>query len=296
MMIGLAIVYGGTFTMNRLAADAGVPPVAYTFWQALFAAVALLIVVYASGDRLGFTRTHLAGYFVTGVLALSAPVVLLTYVAPKVPAGAMTLLLALSPPFTYLISMLAGLDRFRAFGLAGILFGLVGVAVLVGPGLAFNGSGSWEWYLLAVIAPVLFASSNVTAAVLRPPVASSASMACGILFGAALPLIPVMAATGQLWAPFQASWAMLMPILVSAAIDALAFYLVMTIIRREGPTFFSQFNYFAVLSGVAWSMVVLGETPTIYLFVAMVLMFVGVFCSSYRPKAKDRTAAAASGG
>ncbi len=294
MMIVMAVAYGATFTVNRLAANASVPPVAYTFWQSIGAAVVLLIALSASGDRMGVTRAHLRGYLFTGLLALGIPVVLLTYIAPKVPAGAMTLLLALSPPFTYMISMVVGIDRFRLFGLLGILFGLAGVVVLIGPGLAFAGGTSWEWYLLALIAPILFASSNVAAAILRPPAASSASMASGILFGAALPLIPVMALTGQMWTPFQASWAMLLPILYSIVINTIGYVLFIAVIRREGPTFFSQFNYFAVLCGVGWSMAVLGEEPTIYLFVAMILMFVGVFCSSYKPKTE--AVAAASGG
>ncbi len=68
MMIVLALVYGATFTVNRLAADAAVPPVAYTFWQSIGAAVVLLIAVYGTGDKLGVTRAHLKAYFVTGCL------------------------------------------------------------------------------------------------------------------------------------------------------------------------------------------------------------------------------------
>jgi drug/metabolite transporter (DMT)-like permease len=296
MMIVLAVVYGATFTVNRLAADAGVPPMAYTFWQAIGAAVVLLIALTVSGDRLGVSRAHIKGYLVTGLLALGVPVVLLTYIAPKVPAGAMTLLLALAPPFTYMISMMIGIDRFRLFGLLGILFGLAGVAVLVGPGLAFTGGSSWEWYLLALAGPVMFAGSNVAAAVLRPPVASSASMASGVLFGAALPLIPVMAVTGQVWLPVGVSWAMLLPIVYAIVINAIGYVLFITVVRREGPTFFSQFNYFAVLCGVGWSMAVLGEEPTVYLFVAMILMFIGVFFSSYKAGAKTEATVAVSGG
>jgi len=54
------------------------------------------------------------------------------------------------------------------------------------------------------------------------------------------------------------------------------------IIRRAGPVFFAQFNYLAVLAGVAWGAVIFGERLSIYLVLAMVLMFVGVFLSGYR--------------
>ncbi len=76
-------------------------------------------------------------------------------------------------------------------------------------------------------------------------------MASGVLFGSAIPLIPVMAVTGQMWSPLQASWTMLLPIFYSIVINAIGYVLFITVVRREGPTFFSQFNYFAVLCGVA---------------------------------------------
>jgi drug/metabolite transporter (DMT)-like permease len=64
------------------------------------------------------------------------------------------------------------------------------------------------------------------------------------------------------------------------------------IVRVAGPTFFAQFNYLAVLAGLAWSMLVLGERLSVYFFVAMLLMFVGVSLSARRASA---SAAAAPG-
>ncbi len=285
MMVVVAVALSGTFSINRLAADAGVPPIAYAFWQSLGAALALLVVVRIRGERLGLTRAHLKSYLITGALALAIPTSLLTYVAPHLPAGALSLVQALSPPITYAISMAVGLDRFRILGLLGLLFGFAGVAVLVGPGLPLALPGAWEWYLLALLAPLLFASSNVTAAVLSPPAASPASMACGILLGSATALLPVLAATGESWTPFQASSAALPPILYAILIDAISLVLFIVLVRRAGPTFFSQFNYLAVLCGVGWGMMVFGEQPNGYLLLAMILMLVGVFCANYRPRA-----------
>ena len=61
--------------------------------------------------------------------------------------------------------------------------------------------------------------------------------------------------------------------------------LFLEIIRRAGPVFFAQFNYLAVLAGVAWGAVIFGERLSIFVVAAMALMFVGVFLSGYRPAA-----------
>ena len=107
---------------------------------------------------------------------------------------------------------------------------------------------------------------------LRPPAASSAAMGAGVLFGSSLVLLPVMLITGQGWFP-QAFDDGAIATLIAIAINAAFLVLFFEIIRRAGPTFFAQFNYLAVLAGVAWGAIVFGERLTLTFFLAMVLMF-----------------------
>jgi drug/metabolite transporter (DMT)-like permease len=281
MLAAAAVIYGAIFTVNKLAAAGGVPPLAYSFWQSFGAGVVLWLVLTLNGERLGVTRQHLVGYIVIGALVIGIPITLLTYIAPRLAAGVMTLVLALSPPFTFMLSVLGRLERFRVMGLLGVLCGFVGVVMVVAPGATLGSPDAWKWFLLALAAPLLFASSNVAAVVLRPPAASSAAMAAGVLFGSSLVLLPVMLITRQGWFP-QAFDDGAIATLIAIAINAAFLVLFFEIIRRAGPTFFAQFNYLAVLAGVAWGAIVFGERLTLTFFLAMVLMFVGVFLSGYR--------------
>ncbi len=281
MLVTAAVVYGAIFTVNKLAAAGGVPPLAYSFWQSFGAGLVLWLVLTLNGERLGMSRQHLVSYIVIGALVIGIPITLLTYIAPKLPAGVMTLVLALSPPFTFMLSVLGRLERFRVMGLFGLLCGFIGVVVMVAPGATLGSPDAWKWFLLALAAPLLFASSNVAAAVLRPPVASSAAMGAGVLFGSSLVLLPVMLITGQDWFPRTFDDGAIAT-LIAIAINAAFLVLFLEIIRRAGPTFFAQFNYLAVLAGVAWGAIVFGERLTLTFFVAMVLMFAGVFLSGYR--------------
>ena len=284
MLVAAALIYGAIFTVNKLAATGGVPPLAYSFWQSFGAGVVLWLVLTLSGERLGVTRQHLVGYIVIGALVIGIPISLLTYIAPKLPAGVMTLVLALSPPFTFVLSVLGRLERFRLMGLLGLLCGFIGVVIVVVPGATLGSPDAWKWFLLALIAPLLFASSNVAAAVLRPPAASSAAMGAGVLFGSSLVLLPVMLIAGQGWVPhtFDAG---VIGTLIAVGIDACFLVLFFEIIRRAGPTFFAQFNYLAVLAGIGWGALIFGERLTLTFFLAMILMFAGVFLSGYRKAA-----------
>src|ERR1019366_6649070 len=154
---------------------------------------------FAPGAATGFHR-HEHDYLVVPVRdgelkVIGIPITLLTYIAPRLAAGVMTLVLALSPPFTFMLSVLGRLERFRVMGLLGLLCGFVGVVmvvVVVAPAATLGSPDAWKWFLLALAAPLLFASSNVAAVVLRPPAASSPAMAAGVLFGSSLVLLPVV--------------------------------------------------------------------------------------------------------
>ncbi len=277
LLVAGAIVYGAIFSVNKMAAAAAVPPLAYSFWQSFGAGLLLWITLILKGEKLALSGDHVVSYLVVGVLAVGLPISLLTYAAPHLPAGLLTVVLALSPPFTFVLGMFARIERFRVLGLLGLAFGFVGVLIIIGRGLSANATGAWQWFALSLIAPLLFASSNVAAALLRPPLSSSLSMAAGMLLGSAAVLVPIMLLGGQAALPVGAG---IIATLIAVAINAVFFVLFFEIIRIAGPTFFAQFNYLAVLAGVAWSMLLFGERLSIFFFVAMLLMFIGVFLTA----------------
>ena len=76
--------------------------------------------------------------------------------------------------------------------------------------------------------------------------------ATGVLFGSALVLLPMMLVSGQTWFPQQIDSGAIATLL-AIAINAVFLMLFLEIIGRAGPVFFAQFNYLAVLAGVAWA-------------------------------------------
>ena len=61
------------------------------------------------------------------------------------------------------------------------------------------------------------------------------------------------------------------------------------IIRRAGPVFFSTSNYIATLLGVALGVLFFGDAYSWWIWAAIVLMFIGLFCVNvigvYKPPA-----------
>lgn len=285
LLIAAAAIYGGIFSVNKIAAEAGLPPIGYAFWQSLGAGVVLLVVSLVMRAPPGLGFAHLRAYLVIGALAIGLPTALLTYVAPNLPVSVLTLVLALSPPLTYLFGMAARIERFYWLGTAGILCGFGGVLVLVGPTAALPDSEMVGWFMMSLAAPAMFAGSNVSAALLRPPATTSVAMACGVLLGSSALLLVVMLATGQTYGfpdfPSSGDWALL----IAIGINTVFVVLFLEIIRLSGPVFFAQFNYLAVFAGIAWGWAVFGESLNAMIWVAFALMIVGVLLISIKPRA-----------
>ena len=151
-----AASFGATFCLNKLAAEAGMPPLAYAFWQSTLSGLGLLAIAAVRGCRVPLGAGALKTYFLVGVLGLGLPGALLTFTAPHLPAGLVTLVLALSPPLTFLMAVAARQQKFRWWGLLGVAFGFAGMLVIAGPGSGVlpkaDGVG---WLARSQIAPVL---------------------------------------------------------------------------------------------------------------------------------------------
>ena len=272
-----AVSFGATFSLNKLAAEAGMPPLAYAFWQSALSGLLLLAIAAARGHRVPREPAAIKVYVLVGALGLGLPAALLTFVAPHLPAGLVTLVLALSPPLTFLLAVAARLQSFRWLGLAGVALGFGGILVLVAPNSgALPSADALGWFTLCLIAPCLFATANVSAAIFQPPSADSVALAAGILLGAAAGVLPLAVVTGQIaWAPRTLGNAEIATGL-TVLIYGLFTWLFLEIIRVAGPTFFAQFNYLAILAGLAWGWIVFLEPVHGAVWLALALMVAGI--------------------
>lgn len=279
MLAAAAAIYGGIFPVNRLAAEAGWPALGFAFAQALIGAVALTGYVLARGHRLVPSRRHVAVYLLLGALAMGLPTALLTWAAQRVPASTLTVVLSLSPVFTLLFAIVLRLERFRWRALAAVLLGLAGVGLIAAPGSQGLAAGALPWFLLALLAPVMFAAANVVASWLRPPATASTTMAAGILVGAVCVLALVMLATDRTVLPAHLGGRAVGSVVTAAAIDAATFVLFFEVVRRAGPTFFSLFNYLAIGAGIVWSMVAFAEVPPPVFWLALLVMLAAIYAA-----------------
>ena len=271
------ISYGGIFSANKLAAGVSFPVFAYTFWIALFAGLALLIVGAVTGNLPPTSRAHLLQYLRLALLAVMLPVLATAIAARELPAGVITLVLTLVPGVTYLMSFAIRMERFEAMSLAGLALGAGGVLLIVLPEQSLPEAGAWVWMLVALVAAIAAAGSNVVAAAYRPPKTHSLALACGILLAAAVVMLPVMLIADGPYLFADAGWQGIAGMAWAAAIHCVTFYCFQEVTRRAGAVFFAQFNYLVVAAGIFWALILFDETLSIWVWAALACMVVGIW-------------------
>ena len=277
MLLFAAAIYSMTFSLNRIAIIEGIPVFAFVFWQGLGTALVMFVVAVATRQLPSLRHKYLRLYLLLGAFGVAVPFTLLAVAAPKVPAGAIALSLTLPPILTYVISIIFRIDHVRLLRIAGILFGLAGVLLVLLPGQSLPEPGMAPWLLMAFGAPLCYSLSNVFIATLRPPESRPIPFACGISFACAILMLPVMAITDNWWI-FDATmtdgdWALIGNIVISAI-----FWVVcLEMIRMVGPVFFSTYGYFGTLMGLGWAALFFGEVPSHWIWAAIAILFFGLF-------------------
>jgi drug/metabolite transporter (DMT)-like permease len=278
MLFLIGFAFALTFIFNRIATTNGIPFLPYVFWQAVEGALILLVICTASGDLPPFTARDLKLYLITGTLNVSLPICILSFVAPKVPAGILSLGLMLIPTMIYGLALSLGMDRFSWVRSVGIGLGFAGVLLVVLPSASLPSPDLTGWVLIGLLAPVCYALGAIVMGSIGPRSAKSLPLACGLLLASAATMWLVMLISGNWWV-FSGEFTVGHWALIAAGINQAAiFFLMFEIIKRAGPVFFSTSNYIATIVGVVLGMWLFGDSHSLWIWMAMILMFAGLFC------------------
>ncbi|MGD9538200.1 MAG: EamA family transporter [Alphaproteobacteria bacterium] len=292
LLIAEAIIFALHVMVNKVAVDEGLPTFGYTFWYSFGAGLILLIICALRGDLPPMRPRHVLTYLIIGTTGLAFPFTLMTFVAPKLPASIVSMLVVLSPLMTYLFALLARLERFRWLSLIGILLGFAGVLLLILPEASLPAADMVGWVLLCLLAPASFGLTNVLAAVLRPPAISSLAMSATLLLGASVVLFPIMLALGQSYSFPGPALGGDLALLYAVLINLVLWTLFLEVVRLAGPVFFAQFNYLVVLAGFGFGVLFFGERPSLYIIAAAALMAAGLAVLNWRRRRRAEPAPA----
>lgn len=283
LLLGAGALLGLSTNLAKLAAEAGLAPLAFLAWSALGAAAALGTVVAVEGGALPRPDRRVLTYFaVAGVLSVAAPNLLFFSAVGHVGAGFVALCIAFPPLLTYLGALALRMERFDAIRAGGVGLALAGAAILAWAKLRSPGAPA-AWIAAALFGAVLLAAGNLYRSLRWPPGARADGLAPGVLAAAAGTLL-----LGGLLAPgtplrVNLDDARQLGLVAAQAAAMAGMYLLYFRLQcRAGPVAVSLLGSVAAVFGVPFAVLLLGEAPPPALAPAGALIVAGVALVTWR--------------
>ena len=274
LLIVLSVLWGGSFFFNKLTV-AEWPPFAVVQVRVGLAALALLLAVRIAGHSMAVGRDLWLAFFGMGILNNLIPFSLFLWGQQQIASGLASILNATTPIFAVLVMHCFGNEKATGLKLGGVLAGLVGVAILMGPD-ALSGLGS---NLAAQIACILAAVSYAFSGLLgrRFRGVSPLVAATGQLSASTLMMLPIVFVMHPPWTlPVPSQTALLALVGLALISTALAYLLFFRIMRTAGPSNVMLVTFLIPVSAILLGSGLLGEALLPRHFAGMAAIFVGL--------------------
>ncbi len=276
--------WGATQTLSKIAVSSGHQPMGLIFWQLLIGAVLLGAIQIWRGRRLSTHRRAFALYLIIALVGTLLPNSASYAAAVHLPAGILSITIALVPMMAFPLALALGVDRFGWARLAGLGLGMTGVVLIALPEASLPDPAMVAWLPLALVAPFFYAVEGNY-------VAKWGTAGCGaieVLLGAsivgAMIALPLALASGQWINPAAGIGAPEAALATSSVIHALAYAGYVWLIGRAGAVFAAQVAYVVTGTGVLWAMGLLGETYSGWVWLALAALMAGLFLVQPRPR------------
>ena len=277
MLLSLSVLWGGSFLFTHVALSA-LPPFTLVALRVGLAALILNAVVPLSGLRMPHQARAWAAFFGMGLLNNAVPFCLIVWGQTHIASGLAAILNATTPLFTVAAAhVLTSDEKMTDNRLAGVLIGLVGVIVMVGP-VVLAGVGTDLLAQVAVLgAAVSYAFAGIFGRRFRrmgvPPLATAA----GQVTASTLMLVPIALVVDRPWTlpvPGASVWGAILGI--AALSTALAYVLYFRILASAGATNLLLVTLLIPVSAILFGALVLGEHLDVQHYIGMVLTGCGL--------------------
>ncbi len=272
LLLALSGLWGSSFFFYKIM-NQTLAPFTIVLGRMGIAALVLNALLMQRGQTLGRTAPW-GGLLVVSLLNSVVPFSLFAWAETRVSSGMAAMLNATTPLFSVLLAHLLRTERLSWARGAGVLLGLLGVAVLVGPA-ALHAGGD----LLGEAACLTAACSYAVAGPLarRLPGLSPLQVTAGQLAAGALVLLPLASLTDRFWTlpmPAAPVWAALLGI--SLLGTALAYLLFFRLLATAGPTNALLVTFLLPISALLLGWAFLGEQVSGRAYAGMALIGAGL--------------------
>jgi drug/metabolite transporter (DMT)-like permease len=284
LVVALSVLWGGSFFFVGVVVKE-LPPFTIVLCRIGLAAMALLLYVRVSVGAMPVAPKLWGTFVLMGFVNALLPYSLIAWGQQHVDSGLASILVSTTPIFTVVLAhVLTRDERLTVSRVIGVVLGLAGVILLIGPE-ALRGLGRHGLGQLAVLGGALsYACAGIYGRRLKhlPSVVAAA----GTSTCTALLLLPLTLVWDRPWAlrpSVIVIGAMLGLALLSTALGYLLFF---RILASAGATNVMLVNFLVPVSALLLGTLILGERPDWTVFAGMATIFIGLITIDGRVSAR----------
>ncbi|MFT6675251.1 MAG: drug/metabolite transporter (DMT)-like permease [Sulfitobacter sp.] len=284
-LIVMGAGWGATQPLTKIAVSTGYGHFGLVFWQMVIGAALMALVCALRREPLRLDRAALRLYLVLALIGTVLPNTVSYQVAVFLPAGIMSLLLSVVPMFAFVIALGMGNDHFRWRRVFGLVFGLFGVLMIVAPAVDMGQPIPVFWAALYLVTALFYAFEGNYVAKWGTLGLSAFQVMLGASLTGAVLVAPVVWATGQYIAPDWPLPEAQLALLAASVIHVLVYSAYVWLVGQAGAVFAVQVSYLVTGFGLIWARIILGEEYAPTLWIALAVMFAGMYFVQPRPRA-----------
>ena len=277
LLVLLSLLWGGSFLCVGIAVQE-LPVLSIIALRVSLAALVLWGIALFCGHQLPRGRKTWQAFLALGLLNNVIPFGLIVLGQQTIGAGLAAILNATTPLWTVLVAALFLADeRFSKQKLFGVLLGLVGVIVMVGPDSLAGISRNLGAQLAVLGATLSYAFASVFGRRFAAAKISPLHTALGQVTASSFILMPLALMIDTPWASALPSQATIFAILGLAVLSTAGGYLLFfNILERAGATNVSLVTLLIPPSAIAMGMLFLEETLQGIHFIGLALIILGL--------------------
>jgi len=274
LLLLLALLWGSSFFFYKVLV-AVLPPVTVVLGRVGIAAVAMNLWLLAQGQVMPRSPLLWARFLLLGLLNTAIPFVLIAWGETRITSGMASILNATTPIFMVAVAHWGTDDEKLSLGKsAGIVLGIAGVIVLVGPE-AFRGA-AYIWGALAVVgASCAYGFGGVYSRRFKD--LSPLVAATGQITGGAIILLPLSLMVDRPWNLAMPGWQVWASLLAIALVNtALAYVVYFKMVATVGVTYISLVTFLIPIIALLLGAAFLGESVTAQALAGMAVIALGL--------------------
>ena len=276
ILLIVGVSWGLTAPLSKIAVSTGHHYLGLLIWQIIIMILSLGLIQIFRKKKLPLNLNCFWRYVLVALLGTILPNSIMYKAYFHLQSGIMSILVSIVPMIAFLLVLVLQMEKFEIRRFLGVLFGIFAIILIVFPKLDLGYIGEVGWILLALLSPLCYAIEGVWINKIGIAKLDPIEVILGASILGFFILMPIVALNGYWITPYRIWGPAEFAITASSLIHSIIYISYIWLIGKAGVIFASQVSYIYTASGIGFSIILLGERYSLFVWAAVILMLMGL--------------------